>query len=181
MPCLEETVNINDMKRRIIIVVLGVLMVSACGRKAVPERNEDAVAEAVNSIYGHVMACYAEDKDSSETFDQRYLTEDYRHVIDSVKAFDMQDSTGGVGFWDYDHWIMAQDWGKPTFTLDTVMDSGDGEKYWAKVTIHNLGVETEVFLLMMKEEGEWKIGEMLNYDWLLPSEIDMMYWYMRGE
>ena len=129
-------------------------------------------------MYDNIMECYGDGRGSADELNRLYLTAEYIHLIDSVNTFDSIYCADKVGFWEYDHWIMAQDCDNPTYTLDTVTISDSTTNwYWAKITIHNLGKDTKVYLLMMPENGEWKIGEMLNYDWEVPSELDNIDWY----
>lgn len=174
------------MKRiyAIAILLCGIAVIYSCNTKPAPtpKSTEDEVAEAVCKIYDHIFESYCDGNDSLDVFNQRYLTSDYLKMIDSVKAFDLQHRPGEVGFFEYDHWIMGQDWDKPTYTLDTVSASDTlSNWYWATVTIHDFGT-TKVHLLMMQEDGEWKIGDMLNYDISpTPSELDRIVLYMRDE
>lgn len=154
----------------------------SCDRKPVTGNKSDEVAAAVCKIYDHVFECYSTDNDSAEAFNRRYLSADYLQWIDSVNAFDAAHCDGEIGFWEYDHWILGQDWDTPTYTLDKVSVSDSStDWYWATVTIHNLGNETQIHLLMVPEDGEWKIGDMLDYGWDTPSEIDRMNWYLRDK
>lgn len=142
---------------------------------------EEELAATVCKMYDNIMECYGDGRCSADEFNRLYLTADYKHLIDSVNTFDSINCADMIGFWEYDHWIMAQDWDNPTYTLDTVFISDSiSNWYWAIITIHNLGKDTKVNLLMMPENGEWKIGEMLNYDWAVPSETDNIGWYFRN-
>ncbi len=165
----------------------GIATIFSCNTKQAPapKSTENEVAEAVCNIYDHIFECYGAGNDSLDVFNRRYLTSNYNKMIDSVRAFDLQHCPGEVGFFEYDHWVMGQDFDKPSYTLDTVFVSDTlSDWYWATVTIHNFG-DIKVHLLMMQEDGEWKIGDMLCYDFLqsplAPSELDNMCLYMRDE
>ena len=116
----------------------GIAVIYSCNTKQAPapKSTEEEVAEAVCSIYDHIFECYGAGNDSLDVFNRRYLTADYNKMIDSVRVFDSLHCPGEVGFFDYDHWIMGQDFDKPGYTLDTVFvsDSLSGW-YWASVTI----------------------------------------------
>lgn len=177
----------NIMKRlfskSIIMAFVACCVVASysCNRKPVPSSKADEVASAVCKMYDYVFECYRAGNDSLDVFNRRYLTADYNKMIDSVRAFDSIHHAEECGFFEYDHWIMGQDWDKPTYTLDTVFVSDSlVDWYWATVTINNFGT-TQVHLLMVPEDGEWKIGDMLDYDLNLdkPSEMDNMSLYLR--
>ena len=159
------------------LMILGfTAMVSCCSKQnGVNATQKEEVAEAVKAIYDHVFACYGNGCDSSDVFNHRYLTKEYYHFIDSVAHYDEY-----ADCFDYDHWVMAQDWDQPKYTLDDVFLSDSlTSRYWASITIVNLGKKTAVHLLMMQEDGRWKIGEMLNDDWEPRSEYDHVYWCCR--
>ncbi|MBP5548300.1 MAG: DUF3828 domain-containing protein [Bacteroidales bacterium] len=170
------------MKKSLIVAFLAMAIavyVSCTGRQTTTTlTTEEEVAEAVNAIYNHVFTCYGEGNDSSEVFNRRYLTKEYLNYFDSVALYDSLYNQGEIGYWDYDRWVMAQDWDHPTFKIDnvTVSDSFTGW-YWADIIITNLGQVTIMHLLMMQEDGCWKIGEVLNDNWELRSELDRMIMY----
>lgn len=162
------------------IIAVSIALNCSCNKKTTPSTTEEEVAATVTKMYDHIFECYKDGNGSVDEFNRLYLTADYMQMIDSVNAFDSLYCTDEIGFWSYDHWVMAQDWNNPTYTLDTVFVSDTANNwYWAEITIHNLGTDTRVMLLMMPENSEWKIGEMLNYDWDTPSEFDRIHWYFQ--
>lgn len=162
-----------------VFIVVLVSFLSCSGQHgAANSSKEEQVAAEVNTIYNHVFECYGKGNDSADVFNQRYLTGFYLSFFDSIALYDSLYNQGNAGYWDYDRWVMAQDWDHPSFKLDSVVVSDPLlDSYWANITITNLGHSTSLHLLMMQEDGKWKIDEVLNDEWDPRSEIDRIVWY----
>lgn len=127
-------------------------------------REDKAVLEQVREIYNEV----AEQPFASEELTEKYCTADWERIVSDVMARDSR-YPGEIGFFEADYWIQGQDCdGLSIRKLALEERSGDN----ASVTFDlvNLGSVTPMRLLLVREEGRWRIDDFITlgespFDW----------------
>lgn len=122
------------------------------------------VADRVTAIYDEVFDWYRNHPEALSTPDfdtDRFLSKDYMRTLRAVRKKDAS-LEGEVGFYDYDHWLMAQDWSADlSYNLDSVQASYAGYAA-AWLTIHDGENSRAVWLEMRPENGEWRIDDFMS-------------------
>ena len=70
---------------------------------------------------------------------------------------------GELGFWEADYWIMGQDWHDLSISDVEVLAVTPSEAA-VQFKLHNLGSVKTVALLLVKEDGTWKIDNFQDAD-----------------
>ena len=147
------------------------------------------VADRVTAIYDEVFGWYRTHPDVWETPDfdtERFLAKDYMTTLREVLKKDAR-TESELGFFDYNHWLMAQDWDTDlSYRIDSIQAYFAGQAgVW--LTIHNCGTDQAVLLVLVPEKDEWRINDFarINEDELTdpslashPSEKFQMKLYL---
>ncbi len=122
-------------------------------------------AKALKAIYVDVYAWYAKAEDDLSLlakmpdFDAKYMSADYTKVLRQVTVKDKDcENKGLVGFFDYDHWVCAQDFQGLSMEIVKLSGSTPGVRH-ADVDITNLGKKKRIGIDLVYEGGLWKIDD----------------------
>ena len=141
------------------------------------ESDAQAVADRVQEIYKAVFKVYNEE-DSLRNLDQleglgaygyrgefmqNYCSREWNRLSQQIDEIDSLYHSGEMGFWDADYWIMGQDWHELSIS-DVEVQSVSPDEVTVQFQLHNCGTKKPVTLLLVKEEGVWKIDDFLDAD-----------------
>lgn len=140
------------MKQRIIITLTLILF-------SIPSFSQDII-KRVHAIYDDVTSTYRHNGNAA-LLDQKYLSTGFKNAI--RRANQKSEAIGDIGPIDYDHWVQAQDYDRPTFRVDDEILI-DGNKASTLVFITNFGIETTLVIHLFKERGNWFIYDFINME-----------------
>ena len=166
-----------------LMATIAVALVGCGGANGAAAAPEDEVRAAVEKIYNHVFDVYNDSScnalyDSVQAFDQRYLSDEFRRLSTAVDRIDSLYYPGEIGFRNYDHWVMGQDWYRMSFVVDSVEMLADDSAV-AHLSMSSYGSESyPVDLLVLLESGEWRIGDFIGFYPEPGSELESMKTYV---
>lgn len=169
--------------RNFILMTAVVALLGACS----PHRNVDnskqgsldtsAVVERVEEIYTTVFNVYNEEDslrnldihmengvyERRADFEANYCSNEWNTLLKKVNEIDSLYHQNEMGFWDFDYWIMGQDWHKLSIS-DVKFVEGIGP--WAEVDLklHNFDKVTPLCLVMKLEDGTWRIDDFVDLE-----------------
>lgn len=91
-------------------------------------------------------------------FSKNYCSTEWDSLLHQIDEIDSLNHQGELGFWDFDYWIMGQDWHKLSIS-DVKFVERIGP--WAEVDLklHNFDKVTPLSLTMKLEDGTWRIDD----------------------
>lgn len=132
------------------------------------EATRQAVVQRVTDIYTTVCQAYPSDHGfdaEGETFtlnipnlDSLYCSTAWNQLLADVAEVDSQDPDN-IGFFDFDYWIMGQDWDDLHFDHVTV-DEIRGDTVYVSLDWYNCGSCSTIELQLVNEDGEWRIDDI---------------------
>ena len=160
-----------------------VALLAACS----PHRNVDnskqgsldtsAVVERVEEIYTTVFNVYNEEDslrnldihmengvyERRADFEANFCSNEWNTLLKKVNEIDSLYHQNEMGFWDFDYWIMGQDWHKLSIS-DVKFVERIGS--WAEVDLklHNFDKVTPLCLMMKLEDGTWRIDDFVDLE-----------------
>lgn len=123
------------------------------------------VENRVKEIYATVFKAYNDEdtaldltalEEKRKKFNAEYCSRGWNQLLNVVNRIDSIDFHGEMGFFDFDYWIMAQDW-KDLSVSDVKALAYSPHMVQVEFLLHNLGHAKPVTLLMVNERGLWKI------------------------
>ncbi|MBR7055069.1 MAG: DUF3828 domain-containing protein [Prevotella sp.] len=95
--------------------------------------------------------------------DEKFCTKDWNELVSKVIEYDNTTKPDEQGFFEFDYWVMGQDYGKLSISDVRVLkrDKDDAE---VELLLHNLGSTTRVRLELEFERGEWFIDNIIDVD-----------------
>lgn len=98
-------------------------------------------------------------------FNRNYCSREWNDLSRQIREIDSLYHAGELGFWESDYWIMGQDWHQLSISDIEVLNVSPTEAD-VKFMLHNLGEAKPVALILVKEDGIWKIDNFkdLNVD-----------------
>ncbi len=173
--------------KSILLLAVAVVVLGACSSrgavvKSSGESDHDgldtaSVVERVQEIYGAVFKVYNEadslrnlDIDSMMTndvyerradFEANYCSSEWNTLMKKVNEIDSLYHQNEMGFWDFDYWIMGQDWHNLSVSDVKVVERIGP---WAEVdlNLHNFDKVTPLCLTMKLENGTWRIDDFAD-------------------
>ena len=173
-----------------------VAMAACSSRGAVASDNKveetDAVLDTaslenrVQEIYGAVFKVYNEE-DSLRNLDimmengvyqhrgdfaANYCSREWNELVNKIDEIDSLYHADDMGFWDFDYWIMGQDWHKLSISDVKVVERTGP---WASVELklHNFDNVTPLSLTMKLEDGTWRIDDFVDLETGVGLKDDM--------
>ena len=147
--------------------------------KAVVNQESDAqtVANRVQEIYNVVFKEYnLEDSlrnlDQLEglgayghrgEFNRNYCSREWNRLSRQINEIDSLYHGDELGFWDFDYWIMAQDWHNLSISDVEVLSVTPTEAS-VQFQLHNFDSSKPIALHMVLEDGVWKIDDFLEVE-----------------
>ena len=171
--------------KRILLLTVAVVVLGACSSrgavvKSSGESDHDgldtaSVVERVQEIYGAVFKVYNEadslrnlDIDSMNDvyerradFEANYCSNEWNRLMKKVNEIDSLYHQNEMGFWDFDYWIMGQDWHNLSVSDVKVKTLTDAEAT-VELCLHNFDNVTQLCLLMKREDGTWRIDDFVD-------------------
>lgn len=145
---------------------------NACTNAQAKQNRSDAdikeeVAQRVKEIYDIVIPWYNShegDIRSVNDFDERFLSKEMQMMRAQMSAILHEKETDDFPpAYDYDHWVMGQDWENLSIRTDSVcvLSPDTAEAY---MCITNCGSPQKFMLMMTRDEKEWFIDDFRFYD-----------------
>ncbi len=101
-------------------------------------------------------------------FNRNYCSREWNDLSRQIREIDSLYHAGELGFWESDYWIMGQDWHQLSISDIEVLNVSPTEAD-VKFMLHNLGEAKPVALILVKEDGIWKIDNFkdlnIDMDW----------------
>ncbi len=177
------------MKKLILSLVALVAMLAACqsnGSQQAAESQKTTVSEQltatevqnrVRDIYSAVFKVYNEEDslrnldiqmengvfENSDRFNKDYCSKEWNLLLAKVNEIDSLNHEGELGFWEFDYWIMGQDWHNLSISDIEVQNVAENEAT-VQMKLHNFDSVQTVGLLLVKEDGSWKIDDFKQAD-----------------
>ncbi len=182
--------------KRILLLAVAVVVLGACSSrgavvKSSGESDHDgldtaSVVERVQEIYGAVFKVYNEadslrnlDIDSMNDvyerradFEANYCSNEWNRLMKKVNEIDSLYHQNEMGFWDFDYWIMGQDWHNLSVSDVKVKTLTDAEAT-VELCLHNFDNVTQLCLLMKREDGTWRIDDFVDMEFGTGFKKDM--------
>ena len=98
-------------------------------------------------------------------FNRNYCSREWNDLSRQIREIDSLYHVDELGFWEADYRIMGQDWHQLSISDIEVLNVSPTEAD-VKFMLHNLGEAKPVALILVKEDGIWKIDNFkdLNVD-----------------
>lgn len=96
-------------------------------------------------------------------FIDKFCSSEWGSLVRQINRIDSLYHDGEMGFWEADYWIMGQDWHDLSISDVEVLSVTPSEAA-AQFKLHNLGSVKTVALLLVKEDGTWKIDNFQDAD-----------------
>ena len=101
-------------------------------------------------------------------FNRNYCSREWNDLSRQIREIDSLYHADELGFWEADYWIMGQDWHQLSISDIEVLNVSPTEAD-VKFMLHNLGEAKPVGLILVKEDGIWKIDNFkdlnIDMDW----------------
>ena len=101
-------------------------------------------------------------------FNRNYCSREWNDLSRQIREIDSMYHADELGFWEADYWIMGQDWHQLSISDIEVLNVSPTEAD-VKFMLHNLGEAKPVALILVKEDGIWKIDNFkdlnIDMDW----------------
>ena len=177
------------MKKLILSLVALVAMLAACqpnGSQQAAESQKTTVSEQltatevqnrVRDIYKAVFKVYNEEDslrnldiqmengvfENLGRFNKDYCSKEWNLLLAKVNEIDSLNHEGELGFWEFDYWIMGQDWHNLSISDIEVQNVAENEAT-VQLKLHNFDSVQTMDLLLVKEDGSWKIDDFKQAD-----------------
>ena len=134
-------------------------------------QSDDYVLARVKAIYDNIFednyrVMEDDESDIPEEVlspDEKFCTKAWNDLLAKVDEFDSTNNPDEQGFWDFDYWVMGQDFDKPSIS-DVSLVKRDGDKAVVDLKVHNFDEATSVRLELKFERGEWFIDNIIDTD-----------------
>ena len=169
--------------RNFILMAAAVALLGACTTHHNVDNSKkgsldtSAVVERVEEIYTTVFNVYNEEDslrnldilmengvyERRADFEANYCSSEWNTLLKKVNEIDSLYHQNEMGFWDFDYWIMGQDWHNLSIS-DVKFVERIGS--WAEVDLklHNFDKVTPLCLLMKLEDGTWRIDDFVDLE-----------------
>ena len=101
-------------------------------------------------------------------FNRNYCSREWNDLSRQIREIDSLYHADELGFWEADYWIMGQDCDQLSICDIEVLNVSPTEAD-VKFMLHNLGEAKPVALILVKEDGIWKIDNFkdmnIDMDW----------------
>ena len=167
--------------RNFILMTAVVALLGACSsHRNVENSKQDsldtgAVVERVEEIYTTVFNVYNEEDslrnldihlengvyERRADFEANYCSGEWNTLLKKVDEIDSLYHQNEMGFWDFDYWIMGQDWHNLSISDVKVTTLTDTEAT-VELRLHNFDKVVPLCLLMKRENGTWRIDDFVD-------------------
>ena len=144
------------------------------------KKTEKYLVERVSNIYKDVCDTYNAaqndlnftEKLAEKDFDGNYCTDSWNDILKEVIEFDKVNSVGEIGFFEFEYWIMGQDFQDMSFHDVKVLDLHDNEATVGLILV-NMDSDIKLKLNMKFERGDWYIDDIENQTMDFDMKKDM--------
>ena len=177
------------MKKLILSLVALAAMLAACqpnGSQQAAESKKTTVSEQlsatevqnrVRDIYKSVFKVYNEEDslrnldiqmengvfENLGQFNKDFCSKEWNRLLAKINEIDSLNHNGELGFWEFDYWIMGQDWHNLSISDIEVLNVAQNEAT-VQLKLHNFDSAVNVALQLVKEDGSWKIDNFQQAD-----------------
>ena len=177
------------MKKLILSLVALVAMLAACqpnGSQQAAESKKTTVSEQlsatevqnrVRDIYKTVFKVYNEEDSLRNLdiqmengvfanlgqFNKDFCSKEWNRLLAKINEIDSLNHNGELGFWEFDYWIMGQDWHNLSISDIEMLNVAQNEAT-VQLKLHNFDSVVNVALQLVKEDGSWKIDNFQQAD-----------------
>ena len=177
------------MKKLILSLVALAAMLAACqpnGSQQAAESKKTTVSEQlsatevqnrVRDIYKSVFKVYNEEDslrnldiqmengvfENLGQFNKDFCSKEWNRLLAKINEIDSLNHNGELGFWEFDYWIMGQDWHNLSISDIEVLNVAQNEAT-VQLKLHNFDSAVNLALQWVKEDGSWKIDNFQQAD-----------------
>ena len=181
--------SLLSMKKLILSLVALVAMLAACqpnGSQQAAESKKTTVSEQlsatevqnrVRDIYKTVFKVYNEEDSLRNLdiqmengvfanlgqFNKDFCSKEWNRLLAKINEIDSLNHNGELGFWEFDYWIMGQDWHNLSISDIEMLNVAQNEAT-VQLKLHNFDSAVNVALQLVKEDGSWKIDNFQQAD-----------------
>ena len=181
--------SLLSMKKLILSLVALAAMLAACqpnGSQQAAESKKTTVSEQlsatevqnrVRDIYKSVFKVYNEEDslrnldiqmengvfENLGQFNKDFCSKEWNRLLAKINEIDSLNHNGELGFWEFDYWIMGQDWHNLSISDIEVLNVAQNEAT-VQLKLHNFDSAVNVALQLVKEDGSWKIDNFQQAD-----------------
>ena len=155
-----------------IVLTVAVATLGACSPRAAVEETRDgnldtiSVVQRVEEIYGAVFKVYNKEDSLSlvlpiekkERLNTLYCSTEWNEAFNKVEEIHRLLN----GWWERDYWIMGDGLGLNLSISDIKVVSMDEDKAVVEFQLHNSDSTQPVRVIMVKENGIWKIDTFID-------------------
>ncbi len=132
--------------KRIFIALVAAFALVGCAQDDADKK----ISSLITSIYSDVDA---------QNLVHKFCSKDYVDLYDQViKIDDALSEEGLIGYYDYNHWIHAQDMSGYSFEIESI--DVRKKEACAEVLVNNCGQQTSITLSLVKEGNDWKVDDL---------------------
>ena len=119
------------------------------------------VIDRVDSIYTYMEKAYASNVMNRAKLDSLYCSDSWNEKVEAI--YEMDKEVDGIGFFDADYWVMAQDFDKITHKDITLLKLTDTEAVVSlSLRIFESSPYRPIVLELKKERGNWFISDFID-------------------
>ena len=152
----------KDFKMLKTTLIFSVMMfIMACSEVKQVESPEQLI-NRVNEIYTEVAKAYPNEGELPPTnhLDSLYCSSEWNRMLAVIDSIDSK-LEGEMGFFDFDYWIMAQDY-RDISADSVVVEKMNVDSASVLIQLHNFNHVTPVRLEMVKENDLWMIDNFID-------------------
>ncbi len=155
----------NTIYRLLLPAVILALLTTACEESGKKESENavktDTVAESptfeevkkqVNAIYKEVFSLLG--TNDYYSLESKFCSNEFWNLLKECRLLEDEDNL----IIDWDLFLQAQDWDKPQMVINGI-ETGEKGAVNVDLTLKDFGEERESRLVMVKEDGEWRIDD----------------------
>ncbi len=130
------------------------------------KKTEKYLVGRVTQIYQDVCDSYNAVNDdlsklSELDLDDKYCSAEWLDLLKKIVAYDNKYHEGDMGFFDFDYWVMGQDFDNLSVHDVKVISMNDNEAV-VGLTLVNMGEDIKLKLCMVYERDDWYIDNFEN-------------------
>lgn len=140
------------------------------------------IEKRVKDIYDEIFSWYLAHMDdlSNKNFNRpEVFSKNYWQIFSAVQRKDTESDE--LGFFDYDHWIQAQDWDTDLAMHIDSVEVKDNCHALVNSHITNCGNQSPLLIAMVLENGTWLIDDFITPDHANRSEKSEMKLYLKQD
>lgn len=122
------------------------------------------IVNRVKAIYDHVGRLYSDRdyRNASSTLNKLYASARFNALVNAIA--DADKDIDGIGFFDFDYWVMGQDFDNVHVTdifLEKMLNQ-PADTAAVTFNLHNCGSITPLRVELVKEDGQWQIDNFYD-------------------